>query len=173
MKETKLQEANFIEYLESCKKLIIKVARIYCKDPEDRKDLIQDIVLQLWKSYPKYDKAFAISTWTYRIALNVSISFLRKAITRLNTHKLYGQQVNWVHVDDVTTDPNLEQLYNFIGELKPIDKAIMILYLEGCKNKEISSVMGMSYTNISTRKERIKQRLKLYFETYKQQYNEI
>lgn len=173
MKESKLQDAHFIEYLESCKKLIIKVARIYCKDPEDRKDLIQDIILQLWRSYPKYDKTYAITTWTYRIALNVSISFLRKANTRHNTYTSYHQQAEWFHIDDTVTEGNLEQLYNFIELLKPIDKALMILHLEGCKNKEISSVMGMSDTNISTRKQRIKDKLKLYFETYKQQYNEI
>ncbi|HEV8081894.1 MAG TPA: sigma-70 family RNA polymerase sigma factor [Chitinophagaceae bacterium] len=173
MKESKLQEIHFIEYLESCKKLIIKVSRIYCKDPEDRKDLIQDIILQLWRSYPKYDKAYAISTWTYRIALNVSISFLRKAKTRNSIYTSYQQQAEYFHIDDTVTDSNLEQLYNFIELLKPIDKALMILQLEGCKNKEISSVMGMSDTNISTRKQRIKDKLKLYFETYKQQYNEI
>lgn len=173
MKESKSHEALFIEYLESCKKLIIKVARIYCKNSEDRKDLIQDIILQLWKSYPKYDKAYAISTWTYRIALNVSISFLRKAKTRYNTHNSYQHQVELFQIDNTVIDKGLEQLYNFMDLLKPIDKAIIILYMEGCKNKEISLVLGMSDTNISTRKQRIKEELKSYFEPHKQQYNEI
>ncbi len=60
MKELKSQNEGFIEYLEGYKKLIAKVARIYCKDSEDRKDLIQDIIIQLWKSYPKYDKTYVI-----------------------------------------------------------------------------------------------------------------
>ena len=172
MKESKSHE-DFIEYLESCKKLIIKITRIYCKNPEDRNDLVQDIILELWRAYPKYDKTYAISTWTYRIALNVSISFLRKTKTRHNNYAIYRQQAELFHVDDTETNENLGRLYKFIELLKPIDKAIMILYLEGCKNKEISLVMGMTDSNISTRKERIKLKLKQYFETYKQQYNEI
>ncbi len=167
MKKSELAEDLFIEYLESCKKLIFKIARIYCHDPEDRKDLIQDIILQLWKSFPKYDKTYAISTWTYRIALNVSISFLRKSKSRQNKLDSYQHHVEFLHTDDTITNDNLEQLYHFIDLLKPIDKAIIILYLEGCKNKEISLVMGMSETNISTRKQRIQDQLKLYFENYK------
>ena len=96
-----------------------------------------------------------------------------KAKTRHNNYAIYRQQAELFHVDDTETNENLGRLYKFIELLKPIDKAIMILYLEGCKNKEISLVMGMTDSNISTRKERIKLKLKQYFETYKQQYNEI
>ncbi len=85
----------------------------------------------------------------------------------------YRRQFDVFQIDDDDTNENLEQLYKFIEMLKPIDKAIMILYLEGCKNKEISSVMGMTDTNVSTRKERITLKLKKYFEPYKKQYNEI
>jgi RNA polymerase sigma-70 factor (ECF subfamily) len=167
------QEALFTEYLEGYKKLIIKVARIYCIDPEDRKDLIQDIIVQLWKSYPKYDRTFSVSTWTYRIAINVSISHLRKVATRTKTQNSYHQENDLLQITDTHIDENLEQLYRFIDLLKPIDKAIIILYLEGCKNKEISSVMGMSVTNISTKKQRIKEELKTYFESLKQKKDEI
>ena len=166
MKES--QEALFTEYLEGYKKLIIKVARIYCIDPEDRKDLIQDIIVQLWKSFPKYDPTFSVSTWTYRIAINVSISHLRKVATRTKTQNSYHKENELLQITDTHIDENLEQLYRFIDLLKPIDKAIIILYLEGCKIKEISSVMGMSVTNISTKKQRIKEELKTYFESLKQ-----
>ena len=166
MKES--QEALFTEYLEGYKKLIIKVARIYCIDPDDRKDLIQDIIVQLWKSFPKYDRTFSVSTWTYRIAINVSISHLRKVATRTKTQNSYHQENELLQITDTHIDENLEQLYRFIDLLKPIDKAIIILYLEGCKNKEISSVMGMSVTNISTKKQRIKEELKTYFKSLKQ-----
>jgi RNA polymerase sigma-70 factor (ECF subfamily) len=168
LKASKLQEALFVEYLARYKKLIVKVARAYCKDAEDRKDLIQDIILQLWKAYPTYDETYAISTWTYRIALNVSISFLRKATTRKKTHRGYQQQIDLLHVDDPVMDESGDQLYHFIDQLKPIDKALIILYLEGCKNKEISQVMGMSVTHVSTKKQRIKEALKLHFESCKQ-----
>ena len=83
------------------------------------------------------------------------------------------QHVEIFHVEDVAPDEKLEHIYKFIEELKPIDKAIMILFLEGCKNKEISAVTGMTDSNISTRKERIKNKLKQYFETHQPHYNEI
>ncbi len=169
MKELKSQDEGFIEYLEGYKKLIAKVARIYCKDTEDRKDLIQDIIIQLWKSYPKYDKIYAISTWTYRIAINVSISYLRKATSRNNTHSGYLMHDELMQTEDSVIDEKLEQLYRFIELLKPINKAIIILYLEGCSNKDISQVMGMTITNVSSRKLRIKEELKTYFETIKEQ----
>ncbi|WPP49064.1 RNA polymerase sigma factor [Catalinimonas niigatensis] len=168
MKELSPQENAFVEYLESYKKLIAKVARIYCQDSEDRKDLMQDIMLQLWKAYPRYDASYALSTWTYRVAINVSISFLRKAGSRDKTHHAYRQQNEWFQVEDPTTEERLEYLYQFIEKLKPLDKAIILLYLEGCNNKEISRVTGLSTTNVSTRKQRIKEALKQYFETYQQ-----
>lgn len=169
LKKSNSQETKFIAYLESYKKLIAKVARIYCIDTEARKDLIQDIILQLWKSFSNYDNTYSISTWTYRIAINVSISYLRKATTRNNTHNAYHQQIDLLQIDNTVNDEKLEQLYRFIDLLKPVDKAIIILYLEECNNKEIARVMGMSVSNISTRKQRIKEKLKLYFESYKPQ----
>ena len=133
------------------------------REPEERKDLIQDIIVQLWRSFQNYDSTYAISTWTYRIALNVSISYLRKATTRKNTHHSYHHEGEWLHIQDTVVEENLDQLYRFIDLLKPIDKAIIILYLEGCANKEIAEVMGMSITNVSTKKQRITEELKSYF----------
>jgi RNA polymerase sigma factor (sigma-70 family) len=167
VKRTEQQEALFIDYLESCKKLIAKVARVYSHDSEEQKDLMQDIALQLWKAFPNYDNTYAVSTWTYRIALNTSISHLRKATTRsaLQTKKYSEGELLEVQAD--TTDENLEQLYRAIEQLKPVDKAIVVLQLEGCSNKEIAEVMGLSSSNISTRKLRIKEELKTYFTTTK------
>ena len=167
MKKSKLQEERFVEYLDSYKKLISKVARAYCNDAEERKDLIQDIIVQLWKSYPKYNPKWSISTWTYRIAINVSISFLRKATTRKHTQSGYQEDLESIPFEESQKDENLDRLYKFIELLKPIDKAIIILQLEGCKNKEIAEVMGMSMTNVATKKQRIKEKLKTYFKTKK------
>lgn len=167
MKASESPEANFIYYLEGYKKLITKVARIYCKNPEDRKDLIQEIIIQLWKSFPKYDKTYLVSTWTYRIALNVSISYLRKATSRSKNHDIFLQENELMPFEKSDVDEKLEQLYLFIERLKPIDKAIIILFLEACTNKEISEVTGLSVTNVSTKKLRIKEELKNYFETGK------
>lgn len=164
MENSGLQE-RFITYLGGYKKLIVKVASAYCFETEDRKDLIQEISLQLWKAYPGYDASVALSTWTYRIALNVSISFLRKEISRSKKVEQYQQQRDILEWSNPVMDERLEQLYRIIDQLQPLDKALIILSLEGCKNTEIADVMGMSPTNVSTKLHRIREQLKSFFKS--------
>lgn len=156
---TGTQEDDFIEILEKYKKLIFKIANLYGQSQEDKKDLVQEIILQLWKAFPKYNDAYALSTWIYRIALNVSISLSRKRRTRAKTHHAYEKYHDIIHWEDNSLEPNVEQLYKLIEQLKSLDKAIVILYLEGHKNLEIAEIMGMTSTNISTRLNRIKEQL--------------
>jgi RNA polymerase sigma-70 factor (ECF subfamily) len=108
LKEPNLQEELFIDFLEKNKGLIVKVAGVYCYDHDERRDLIQDIILQLWRSFPKFDSSSSISTWTYRIALNVSISYLRKMTTRKKTHAIYQQQTEFIQWDAPAIDERLE-----------------------------------------------------------------
>ncbi|MPR34913.1 RNA polymerase sigma factor [Salmonirosea aquatica] len=158
-------QERFITYLDGYKKLIVKVAGAYCSDPEDRKDLIQEISLQLWKAYPNYDARVALSTWTYRIALNVSISFLRKETSRKQREERYHRERDILEWHNPLLDERLEQLYRIIDQLKPLDKAIIILSLEGCKNTEIAEVMGLSPSNVSSRLHRIREQLKSFVTT--------
>jgi len=167
LKESKLQEELFIDFLEKNKGLIVKVAGMYCYDHDERKDLIQDITLQLWRSFSRFDDSSSISTWTYRIALNVSISHLRKSKTRQRTHAAYQQQAEFIHWDTLSIDERLERLYKSIDFLKPIDKAIIILHLEGLKNKDVAEVLGQPATNVSTRLLRIKDALSKHLTTFK------
>ncbi len=163
MEETAEHEP-FETYLDGYKKLIVKVAGAYCPEYEDRKDLIQEIVLHLWKAYPKYDGTSALSTWTYRIALNVSISYLRKETARKRREEHYHQQRDILEWTNPVMDERLALLYRIIDRLKPLDKALIILNLEGCKNTEIAEVMGMSPTNVSTKLYRIKEQLKTFID---------
>lgn len=158
-------EQEFTDYLEGYKKLIIKVAGAYCSDFEERKDLMQDIILQLWRAYPSYDGTAALSTWTYRIALNVSISYLRKETARRKRDDRYYQELDVLHWENPIVEERMEQLYRVIDQLMPLDKAVLILSLEGCKNTEIAEVMGMSPSNVSTRLYRIKEKLKSFVTT--------
>jgi RNA polymerase sigma factor (sigma-70 family) len=70
-------EAQFAELLERHRGIVFKVAATYCRNPADREDVAQEIVTQLWRAFPTYDAARTFSTWMYRIALNVAISFVR------------------------------------------------------------------------------------------------
>jgi RNA polymerase sigma-70 factor, ECF subfamily len=154
------KELQFTEYINSHKNLIFKVASVYCYNTEERKDLVQEIVLQLWKSFPRYDSSFKFSTWAYRIALNVCISYVRKTIVRNKTIKEYKEFIEVDIVESCQECENLNRLYKVFEILKPIERAIITLNLEGCSNKEIAEIIGITPTNVSTRILRIKNKLK-------------
>lgn len=160
---------DFLDLLEQHKKIIFKVCNSYCKDPDSRKDLTQEIVIQLWKSFRKYDAQYKISTWMYRIALNVAISFYRREKKYTSTTSLAESTLHFV--DDSTSSHDMEsdiaQLHRFIDQLDELHKALMILYLDNNSYKDISEVLGITETNVATKINRIKQKLKHQFEIIK------
>lgn len=160
---------DFLKVIESHKGIIYKVAKSYCRDEENRKDLIQEITLQLWLSFNKYNDQFKLTTWIYRIALNVSISFFRKEHRRNPISQPLPDGVLNLNENPAPeqTETDIEKLYVFIRELKEIDRAIIILYLEENSHQEMAEILGLTQTNISTRISRIKQQLKLKFSVYK------
>jgi len=162
--DIKLQ-ADFVKTIEENKGIIYKIARSYCKDPDDKQDLIQEILFQLWKSFDKFDSSYKFSTWMYRIALNVSISFYRKETLRQQINQPLPESVLYLKEDNTTEDLNtkLDQLHQFIQELKELDRAIIILYLEGNNQQEIGEILGLTVTNVSTKVSRIKELLKQKF----------
>lgn len=130
-------------------------------------DLVQEIILQLWLSFDRYDHQFKYSTWIYRIALNTAISFYRKGVVeRKYSAALLPQYENIIAGKaDYEQNPNLKLLHQFIQELKEIDKALILLYLEEMSHKEISAVVGISPTNVGTRLSRIKKILQKKFKS--------
>ncbi len=159
------QEDKFLSVLESNKGILFKVASSYCTDSEDKKDLIQEIIYQLWKSFEKYDPSYKYSTWIYRISLNVAISFYRKKRTATSsTIPLLDSVFNIKEMEPNTEkEARLNLLQQFITELKDLDKALMVLYLEEKSYKEIAEIMGISATNVATKISRIKTLLKVKF----------
>lgn len=166
MKRSIEQERKFTNIIENHKKLIFKIANSYCKSVEDRKDLTQEIILQLWRAFPNYNPQFAITTWMYRIALNVSISYYRQTSKRkIKTVSNDDYILKIADTSEIETPQNeqLQLLQQFINELKELDKAIMLLYLENNKYEEIADILGISKTNVATKISRIKQQLKKRF----------
>jgi len=155
----------FLQIIDANKGIIYKVANSYCRDEENRKDLIQEIILQLWLAYPKYNPTFKLSTWMYRVALNVSISFYRKENRRGKISQPFSEEIISLSYGNIPGDKNedLELLQRFIKELKEIDRAVLLLYLEGNSQQEISEILGLSVSNVSTKVSRIKQTLKQKF----------
>jgi len=140
--------------------LIHKIAHAYCRDATDREDVVQEIAIQLWRSREHYDPKFRETTWIYRIALNVAISFYRRERRHTRTE---------VDADAATVEPAISSdgqlLLRFVDELGPLDKALVLLYLDGNDHAAIADVLGISVTNVGTKLGRIKDKLRTAFET--------
>lgn len=146
--------------------IIFKVCNSYCSNPHERDDLAQEIIYQLLRSGEKYDSSFRFTTWMYRVALNVAISFYRK---NRNNREQSLLTESHEQIRDDAANPELENnillLQQFISELKELDRALMILYLESRSYSEIADILGISETNVGTRLSRIKEKLKQQFST--------
>jgi RNA polymerase sigma factor (sigma-70 family) len=160
---------TFEEILNKNKGIIFRIVNYYCKNADDKKDLEQEILIQIWLSYKKYNEAFAWSTFIYRIALNVSIGFYKKQKRRKDKFINVNLFIE-THLQDDTPliiDEDLRVLNEFIFQLNDINKALMILYLQEKSYTEIAMILGISETNISTKINRLKIQLKEYFKVIK------
>jgi RNA polymerase sigma factor (sigma-70 family) len=163
--DTSPKSERFLAVLEAHKGILYKVARTYCPDAEDRKDLLQEILIQLWHAFERYDDQYKYSTWIYRIALNVAISAYRKEFRRQRrAHPLTDGLLNiMAPPNSDSLDEKMDLLQQFIAELKQLDKAILLLYLEEKRHKEIAEIIGITETNVATKIARIKTQLKQKF----------
>lgn len=161
--------ADFLVVIERNKGILYKVANSYCQITEDRKDLIQEIILQLWKSYDNYNDKYKHSTWIYRIALNVAISFYRKENRRQQiSNPITTDIFNFTDTEIADEkESNLGLLNQIISKLDDLDKALVILYLEEKRYEEISEIIGITETNVATKISRIKNKIKLEFDHLK------
>lgn len=161
-----LSEEKFIEVLEKNHGIVRKVANSYCKNASDRDDLIQEITIQLWKSWRKYNPEFKLSTWIYKISLNVAISFFRRTYRQRSNHQLVNEESTFMDVtEDTEVSENIKILYEFIAELDELNKALILLYLDKYGHEEIAATLGISKTNVATKISRIKNQLKEKFNT--------
>lgn len=141
--------------------IIHKVCSIYCDNGTDRQDLFQEVLLQVWKSYPSFKGQSKVSTWLYRVALNTAISMFRKKSRRPKE-----QSLGFTEFQLADTPPNFEYeerqryLHKAIEKLNKIERAIIMLYLEDHSYHEISEIMGISETNVGVKLHRIKTKLK-------------
>lgn len=150
--------------IEQHKGILFKVARTYCQDADDRQDLIQEMMIQIWQSIHKYNDQFKISTWLYRISLNTAISFYRKNTKRqTKTIPLNEYISEYKEIDNSEKEQQLSLLEHFISELNDLDKALMLLYLEDKSHAEIANILGISQSNVGTKIGRIKAKLKTRF----------
>ncbi|MEP6748032.1 MAG: sigma-70 family RNA polymerase sigma factor [Bacteroidota bacterium] len=152
-------KAAFITIIQENEALIYKVTRVYSTSREDAQDLYQDIVYQLWKSFPSFRNESKITTWMYRVALNTSITHLNKAKSKRNHEEIDEWLLNKTDTTDTWMEERSEILFSLIKKLNDIEKGIILLYLEGKTYDEIASITGFTSSNVGTRLGRIKQKL--------------
>jgi RNA polymerase sigma-70 factor (ECF subfamily) len=156
----KLHKRDFIRIVDSNQGIIKSLCNAYYKSYEDQKDVFQDIVLQLWKSFETFRGQSEISTWIYRVSLNTILTKVRNEKNKIATESIDFMELTFA---TAMSDDDSELLNRVLEYLKGLDKAIVILYLEGYSNKEISQILNITSTNVSTRLNRIKAELKSKF----------
>lgn len=168
MKTIKLldvEKDKFISVIKDNQNLIYKICYSYCSNSENRKDLQQEILMQLWNSFSKFDGRVKISTWIYRIALNTAITFYRNDCKHKDKKVTIDASIislSYFESDSGQVE-NIAMLYHFIERLDEMDKALILLYLDDNKYKEIADILGISETNVATKISRIKKSLKEQF----------
>ena len=145
--------------------LIHRIAGAYCRDAADREDVVQEIAVQLWRAHDRYDARYRESTWVYRIALNVAISFQRRE-RRHRQGRVAGEQHLIALAAPQAAEPgeDVQRLLDCIAELGALDKALVLLYLDGNDHGSIADVLGISVSNVGTKLLRIKDRLRVALE---------
>lgn len=151
---------EFIQDIKENEGIIYKITRIYSNNTEDQKDLYQEIVYQLWKSYSSFKENSKISTWMYRIALNTAISNLKKEKRKGSKVSIENLLLNQMDQVDTVMEERITLLYAHIKKLSIVERGIILLHLEGKNYDEIAAITGFTNTNIGTRLARIKQKIK-------------
>lgn len=142
--------------------IVRKVATTYCRDAEDRADLAQEILAQLWAAWPRYDRERPFSTWLYRVALNVAISHVRSVYRSARHFEPLTDdhhRIASVPVDHEGQD-ELAILREMIAELDPLSRALLLLYLDERSHREIAEILGIGESNVGTKINRLKQRIR-------------
>lgn len=148
--------------------IIIKICRAYTHSQADFEDYYQEVCLQIWRSKDSFKGDSNWSTWIYRLSLNVCLTLLRK--DKKNQHIVTTEPLPAEQKEEKAafSDEDLNQLYRAIRQLKEIDRAVILLYLEEKSYQEIAEIMGTNANNVGVRIKRIKERLKkmLYGKVY-------
>ena len=154
-------EKEFEQHIRDHELLIHKVCRVYAYTSADKEDLFQEIVLQLWRSYPKFKGDARFSTWMYRVALNTAITGLRKKRDFITSYEPEALPV--IATDEYEgqkEDDQLNELYKAIEELNQIEKAIVMLYLEDQPYEEMQHILGINEGTLRVKMTRIKEKLR-------------
>ena len=158
-------EDKFLEELNANIGIVHRVCRVYATDRDEREDLFQEIVFQLWRSFPGFQETAKFSTWMYRVALNTAIGGLRRQYRTIKKEPLTEKSQSVLADEPDHDDEHLELLYEAISELSPIEKAITMLHLDGDDYEQIAAVVGITANNVSVKLVRIRKKLEMRLKT--------
>lgn len=151
---------TFIKSIQENEGFIYKIASVYTNTIEDRNDLVQEIIYQLWKSFDTFKQKSTLSTWIYRVALNVALYQLKLSKKRVLTIPIYEQVLNNHENDNSESEEKWKIFKQQIDNLNLLDKGIVMLYLDNKSYDEIAEIIGISKSNVGTKLLRIKEKLK-------------
>ncbi len=155
-------EKEFLEIVKANQGIIHKVCNIYCDDENDRNDLVQEILAQLWRSYPSFRKEAKFTTWMYKVAINTAITAFKK--TKRKPDKTRLTYDNFQIPDDNSAqikEDNLRLLRDAVSKLTGIEKSIILLFLENKGYEEIAEITGITQNYVRVKMNRIKKKLKI------------
>ncbi len=155
-------EKEFLEIIRANQGIIHKVCNIYCDNEDDRKDLFQEILAQLWKSYPSFRKESKFTTWMYRVALNTAITSFKKIRRLPGFSRLSGESLliaDDLHIPE--QEENILLLKQAVARLSGIEKSIILLFLENKSYEEIADITGITQNYVRVKMNRIKKKLKI------------
>ena len=157
-----MTQEEFVRQVEANEGIIQKICRLYGHTRPDREDLFQEIIVQLWKSVPKFQGQSKFSTWVYRVALNTAISDFRKKKRSVPVSSTEGSsiEIGQEPGNDIEKHDQADALYAAIRLLPEIDKAIVMLYLEDKSYEEMEDILGINNNNLRVKMNRIKEKLR-------------
>jgi RNA polymerase sigma-70 factor (ECF subfamily) len=142
------------------------VCNIYCDDQDDRDDLFQEIVAQLWKSFPTFREESKFTTWMYRVALNTAITTFKKTKRRPDQNRLTYENFQVKDENyDIEAEEEIKNLHRAVAQLTGVEKSIVLLFLENKKYEEIAEITGITQNYVRVKMNRIKKKLKKFMET--------
>ena len=148
---------EFVELVTRYKDVIFKVCYIYA-EKDDIEDYYQEVLIQIWRSLPKFRGESKVTTWIYRISLNTCISHVRKN-TKGNINKVPLIDVN-LWENDIEKKQQVDEMYSLINKLNKLEKAIILLWLEDRDYEDIATIVGITKANVAVKINRIKEKLR-------------
>lgn len=153
------KKSDFVDLVKEHEGLIVKITSLYTNTAADAEDLQQEIIYQLWKSFDSFSGRSKISTWMYRVSLNTALLHIKRN-KRIQYREMDRAELQHIDFSDHTLEERVQKLYSTIKDLNNIERSIILLYLENKSYDEIAEITGFTKTNIATRINRIKSKLK-------------